>query len=306
MTLYQLSFLSSEQIYKLIRELRFKNGLFCPHCKSKEPRRIKYKNCFNAYGKRFYFCRECGKRFNDLTGTIFDGLKIDIKKIIFALHLHSVNDANSREIRENLEISKATALKILRRFRLIAGKIAYGREFNNSIIELDDTAHWRDPAKKPALEKKKQAKNGWHYADERHVVFGVFDRTQRRTKLFITPDLEKKSINEIFTQAVKANNLFLCDFARSFKKVLVSHKLDFARVNHSVEYVSERRKEWNGKTEKIHTNNIENTFKHWKAFRRKYKRMPRPELFLADFSLKFCTQRKKLFDEILSKGLLIA
>lgn len=299
LTIYEITLLSSQAIYEKIREIRWNKGISCPHCKSKSIRQIHYKNCQNQFGKRFYVCRECGKRFNDLTGTNFSGSRMDIKKIFLALHLHSVNDANSRELRENLQISKGTAIKILKKFRITAGKIAYGIEFNQSVIELDDTAHWRDPKKKAGLEEKKKKKDGWHYTDERHVIFGVFDRRKRKAKLYITPDLKKENISSIFVRAVKANNLFLCDYARSFKKVLTSHKLSFDRVDHSVEYVSQRLKEWNGKIEKIHTNNIENTFKHWKAFRRKYKRMPRPEFFLADFSLKFCAERKKLFDVML-------
>ncbi|MFA9398964.1 MAG: hypothetical protein ACERKV_11980 [Clostridiaceae bacterium] len=47
---------------------RYKNGIFCPYCESKNIKKHgKYKN------RHRYICKDCFKSFNELTGTIFSG-----------------------------------------------------------------------------------------------------------------------------------------------------------------------------------------------------------------------------------------
>jgi len=56
-----------------------------------------------------------------------------------------------------------------------------------------------------------------------------------------------------------------------------------------------------GKKITVHTNGAEMTFKHFKRhFRKKYRRIPRHEPFLTDFSFKFCRDRKELFNFFLN------
>lgn len=286
----------------MFRKHRFPDGVFCPHCQSKKIRILNYQNCKNLSGKRFYFCNGCLSRFNDHTGTPFERFRIDLKKILLAVSLHTVNDCNSRELRQNLNICKCTALKLLSVFREL--EKLDEPVFNNSIVEIDDSAHWKDPVKMVELKKKLKQNpdlKGWHYTEGRHVILTIHDRIKKRSVLKLIPDIQADSIEKHFLKIVKAENLFLSDCGKPYKKIFKRHRLNFARVDHSREYAREEKSEWKGQKITVHTNGAEMTFKHFKChFRQKYRRTPRPEPFLTDFSFKFCRDRKKLFDFFLN------
>ncbi|HSF50594.1 MAG TPA: hypothetical protein VLA74_07530 [Nitrososphaeraceae archaeon] len=50
----------------LLRKVRWKDYILCPHCKSNN---VKKDGHYRSYQK--YFCKQCERWFNDKTGTIF-------------------------------------------------------------------------------------------------------------------------------------------------------------------------------------------------------------------------------------------
>ncbi|MCD6559894.1 MAG: transposase [Palaeococcus sp.] len=55
----------TEECYRIIRQTRWPEGVICPYCGSKEVQ----KNGYTPKGAQKYHCKNCGKYFNDLTGT---------------------------------------------------------------------------------------------------------------------------------------------------------------------------------------------------------------------------------------------
>ncbi len=55
-------------LYEGIREARFRNGLACVHCGSL---RVKRKGTYRE--RQRYLCKDCGKSFNDISGTPLSG-----------------------------------------------------------------------------------------------------------------------------------------------------------------------------------------------------------------------------------------
>lgn len=54
--------------YEKIRELRWLEGVKCPHCGSKEHKRHgHHNNCEHRYR---YQCKKCGKYYDDLSNTV--------------------------------------------------------------------------------------------------------------------------------------------------------------------------------------------------------------------------------------------
>ena len=71
---------SEEKCFRVLRELRWGEGIKCPHCGSSEVVR----NGTWKYRWR-YLCKGCKRYFNDLTGTIFEGSKLELREWVYIL-----------------------------------------------------------------------------------------------------------------------------------------------------------------------------------------------------------------------------
>ena len=71
---------TEERCAEVLRKLRWKDGVRCPRCNSKNV--VKYGKWEEYFQK--YKCKDCPCYFNDLTGTIFERSKIDIREFIYA------------------------------------------------------------------------------------------------------------------------------------------------------------------------------------------------------------------------------
>ena len=88
--------------YEKLRELRWSEGVKCPHCHSSEHKRHGYQNtCEHRYR---YQCKSCSKYFDDLTNTVFQEHHQPLKSWIICLHLMGLNLSNA-QIRQALGIS---------------------------------------------------------------------------------------------------------------------------------------------------------------------------------------------------------
>ena len=65
---------------EILREVRWRGGVKCPRCASAEVFK------FGKWGCWFqrYKCKSCGRTFNDLTGTVFEYSKIELREFIYA------------------------------------------------------------------------------------------------------------------------------------------------------------------------------------------------------------------------------
>lgn len=70
---------AEERCAEVLRELRWREGVKCPRCASAKVKK------HGKWGKWFqrYVCKQCGCCFNDLTGTVFEGSKIELREFIY-------------------------------------------------------------------------------------------------------------------------------------------------------------------------------------------------------------------------------
>ncbi len=94
---------SDEQCYETIRELRWPEGVRCPHCDS--DRVIKRGRDETQTARQHYECKACGKRFDDLTRTVFAGHHQPLTNWILCLYFMGLNLSN-QQISEELDINK--------------------------------------------------------------------------------------------------------------------------------------------------------------------------------------------------------
>jgi transposase-like protein len=84
--------------YETIRRMRWPCSVHCPRCTSNKIVR-RGKNHRHPECRR-YTCRKCGKRFDDLTGTIFSGRHQPLRIWLAYLHLMGLNVSNRQITRE--------------------------------------------------------------------------------------------------------------------------------------------------------------------------------------------------------------
>ena len=94
---------SDEQCYETIRELRWPEGVRCPHCNSDHV--IKRGRDETQTARQRYECKTCGKRFDDLTETVLAGHHQPLANWILCLYFMGLNLSN-QQIAEELDINK--------------------------------------------------------------------------------------------------------------------------------------------------------------------------------------------------------
>lgn len=100
--------------YEKVRELRWSEGMCCPHCGSSSYRRHGHHNsCEHRYR---YYCKACERYYDDLTGTVFEGHHQPLKVWILCLYLMGLNLSN-RQISQELGLSTSEVHQMATRLR---------------------------------------------------------------------------------------------------------------------------------------------------------------------------------------------
>ncbi len=113
--------------YLFLEELRWGDKPVCPHCGSvHKPYFLTPKNgasrktrTGSVSERRVWKCADCRKQFSVLTGTIFHGTKIPVRKWVFVVFemCSSKNGVAAREIERKYDVDTKTAWFMLHRIR---------------------------------------------------------------------------------------------------------------------------------------------------------------------------------------------
>ena len=118
-----------EKSFRIIREVRWKDGVRCPYCESKEI--VKYGH--NEKGAQRYKCKNCGRLFNDLTNTIFERHKLPINEMVYIIL--NMPHKSTKEISEDLGRDRKSVLNFVHEVQKISGKLSPKLE---DIVEIDE------------------------------------------------------------------------------------------------------------------------------------------------------------------------
>jgi transposase-like protein len=84
--------------YEKVRELRWAEGVKCPHCTSQIYKRHGHHNsCEHRYR---YQCKNCHKYYDDLTMTVFEGHHQPLKVWVLCLYFMGLNLSNTQIAKE--------------------------------------------------------------------------------------------------------------------------------------------------------------------------------------------------------------
>lgn len=89
--------------YETVRHLRWPDGVRCPACESLHI--IKRGMDETEPARQKYGCKACGRRFDDLTDTVFAGHHQPLRVWMLCLYFMGLNLSN-RQIAEELDLNK--------------------------------------------------------------------------------------------------------------------------------------------------------------------------------------------------------
>jgi transposase-like protein len=100
--------------FEVVRELRWPESVRCPHCDGEHV--IKFGRDETQEHRQRYRCKSCGRCFDDLTGTIFEGHHLPLRTWILCLYFMGLNLSNS-QIGKELDINKDDAQNMTAQLR---------------------------------------------------------------------------------------------------------------------------------------------------------------------------------------------
>lgn len=273
------SFQTQEQALAHLEKVRWKNGVECPYCHSKEVGR----HASADRAQQRWQCRACTRAFAVTVGTIFHGTHMRLQDwfIVLALMLNAKKSLSAYQVFRDTGIRRATAWRMMQRIRMVMDSDEDQRKLLHGIVEMDETYVGGKPRKtNKKVDRSKKRGNTSKIrvigAVERngHVIAEVSDFARA---------LSAKGLMDFVRRFVDpAGTLLITDEHPSYGRMkrIINH----AQINHQVQYAD-------GET---HTNTIES---FWALVKRAhygshhhYSRKYMP-LYIAEASYKF-NQRK--------------
>ena len=147
---------SDEQCYETVRSLRWSDGTKCPHCYS---RHIIKRGCDETQSARQrYECKDCGKRFDDLTGTVLAGHHQPLKTWILCLYFMGLNLSN-QQISQELDLNTSDVHQMTTQLREGVEEKKPEVKLSGE-VECDEVYVIAGHKGNPAAVKKKGVKDG--------------------------------------------------------------------------------------------------------------------------------------------------
>jgi transposase-like protein len=146
--------LDDTKCYATVRELRWPNGVCCPHCASFEV--TKQGRDATQPARQKYRCTACRRYFDDLTGTVLAGHHQPLTVWMLCLYLMGLNLSN-QQIAQALGLNKDDAQRMTEQLR--TGIVAAQTEpCLSGEVECDEVYIVAGHKGHPAAVKKKDAK----------------------------------------------------------------------------------------------------------------------------------------------------
>ena len=95
----------------LLQQVRWRDGVSCPRCRSDRTVRN------GSYGSfQRYLCKNCDRTFNDKTGTIFAHSKVALRKWLFSIYAFLRFNTSLRQLQREIGVSYKTMHRRVERF----------------------------------------------------------------------------------------------------------------------------------------------------------------------------------------------
>lgn len=240
-------FSDPDNAIRFLAELRWPDGVKCPHCGADDPGFLATRRIWKCKAKA------CRKQFSIKVGTIFEDSPLGLDKWLPALWLvaNAKNGISSYEVGRALHVTQKTAWFMLGRIRA-AMEYAGGDPLSGE-VEIDDS-FLGGKFKNMHLSKRRRLvpgdARGSHYR-AKSPVFGALERPRgkngvSRVRTTVIKDQGPDATLSRVTSAIKPGSTVYSDSADAF--AVIEKRYVRQAINHAHEYVRGR----------VHTNGIEN------------------------------------------------
>jgi transposase-like protein len=275
--------------YEYLEELRWQGQPVCPHCgsigqhyflKSQSPEGRKTRTGSRSQ-RRVWKCRDCRKQFSVLTGTIFHGTKISLRKWLFVIFemCASKNGVAAREIERKYGLTPKSAWFMVHRIREAMKREPLASMLNGTVV-ADET--WIGG--KPSNRHGHKRGQGGQGVTDKTPVLALVDAETGEVRSAVVPDVTGATLRKTIAEQVDIGTTTLhTDSARSYQSI-AGEFLAHESVDHSAgEYVRGR----------VSTNKAENFFSQLKRsidgthHHVSVEHLPR---YLAEFDFRYSTR----------------
>jgi|GEM_PF-3274349 len=105
------TFVSERRAANLLAQIRWRDGIYCPRCRTESLIRHGSYRVFQRY-----LCEDCGRTFNDKTGTVFEHSTIPLRKWYLAVYTYIRLNTSIRQLDAELAVSYKTVYRRVQRF----------------------------------------------------------------------------------------------------------------------------------------------------------------------------------------------
>jgi transposase-like protein len=220
--------MDERQLWAILVRLRWPNGAQCPHCGEKDPHYLKPIDPDYRGGLGRWQCRVCALAgdpgqagtFTPLTGTLLDGLRLDIRSLWMVVEALANGQASVRTARE-AQVNRHSTDRV---FRLLRAALYASRSTDLLVLNPDDvaecdevyiTAGLKGHAGGLALERaprerglKRRGRGTWE--SDRLPVFGLLCRGGQ-VRLFVLCNVQTETIRPIVHQMVARGAMVYTD-----------------------------------------------------------------------------------------------
>jgi transposase-like protein len=95
----------------LLQQVRWRDGVTCPRCRSDRTVR---NGSYRAFQR--YLCKNCDRTFNDKTGTIFAHSKIALRRWLFSIYAFLRFNTSLRQLQCEIDVTHKTIHRRIERF----------------------------------------------------------------------------------------------------------------------------------------------------------------------------------------------
>jgi transposase-like protein len=232
------------EAYLFLEGLRWADGVVCPHCGCTG--RCFYLNPDNGTSRkttrgpmsqrRVWKCGDCRKQFSVLTGTIFHGTKISIRKWIFVIFemCSSKNGVAAREIERKYELTAKTAWFMLHRIREAMKREPLAGLLRGTIIS-DETWYGGKPSNRHA-----DKTHPGHGNTDKQPILALVDFETREVRSRVVPNVTGQTLAQAMSDEVDIKGSQLWSDEHSGYRTLGNEFNEHHTVNHSANQYKNR------------------------------------------------------------------
>jgi len=231
--------------YRFLEDLRWNGEPVCPHCGSvRKPYFLKPANgktrktrTGSASERRVWKCADCRKQFSVLTGTIFHGTKIPVRKWVFVIFemCSSKNGVAAREIQRKYDLTEKSAWFMLHRIREAMKREPMAGLLSGRVV-ADETWIGGKPSNRHGHDPKKNMPGIGH--SDKQPIMTLISRETGEVRSQAIPNVSAPNLRSVLAENVDPGETHLYTDAALAYRRMAKEFGDHSYVDHSKgEYV---------------------------------------------------------------------